>query len=190
MMEQGVHIQVGFRPKTWYSLGFDYSNASGDLTLKPELFVPSLQTSLGSQLARLAAAGLLPAGYKVSVPVRSKTQTFSAGPQVAIRRWKAITPFIRPSAGLIREVAIPEPDDAIAKGVVAQLAPEGEVRDWTPFYGFGGGVDFNLNNNVALRVQADFVRDHLFPEVLQKARNTIRFSFSPAFNFGRNIVQR
>jgi hypothetical protein len=59
--ENGFAVQVGFRPKTWYSFGFDYTNASGDLNITPDLLPSALQERLGAQLAQLAAAGRLPA---------------------------------------------------------------------------------------------------------------------------------
>lgn len=118
----------------------DFSRAQGDLTLVPSELLTSLQQSLGAQLAQLAAAGRLPAGYSLSVPVSSTTETFAGGPQ---------------------------------------LAPSGKKTDWTKFYGVGGGVDFNLTKHFALRVQADFVRDHLFDDLLKDSRNTVRFSIGP-----------
>jgi hypothetical protein len=114
----------------------------------------------------------------------------TVGPQLAIRRWVPVTMFVRPTTGLIREVAEPMPGDAIAKAIVAELVPEGKKTDWTMFYGVGGGFDINFNPHFALRVQADYVWDHLFPDVLREGRPTIRFSVGPAFNFGPNIVGR
>ena len=66
------------RPKTWYSLGFDYSVSSGGLTLTPNLLTPAWQQQLGGLLEELAAAGQLPAGYTVAIPSNSVTQTFRA----------------------------------------------------------------------------------------------------------------
>ena len=189
LSEHGFHTQIGYRPKTWYSLGFDYSRVTGGLTLTPDLLPTALAQSLQTQLGQLAAAGLLPAGYKLAVTSDSVTQTFAAGPQVAYRRWQAITPFLRPSLGAIREVATPTPADPIAKGIVARLAPEGKKTDWQGFYGVGGGFDLNVSKHVALRFQADFVWDHLFNDILKDGRSTVRFSVGPAFNFGRNMVE-
>ena len=33
LFENGFQAQFGYRPKPWYSLGFDYSISSGDLVL-------------------------------------------------------------------------------------------------------------------------------------------------------------
>src|ERR1700675_1454984 len=81
LFENGFQFQVGVRPKTWYSLGFDYSISAGVLALTPNLLTSALQQQLGAQLQLLAAVGLLPPGYMLSVPAHSRTQTFAAGPQ-------------------------------------------------------------------------------------------------------------
>jgi hypothetical protein len=189
LFENGFEFQIGVRPKTWYSLGFDYSISAGDLNLTPDLLTPELQLQLGAQLRQLAAAGLLPPGFALSVPTHSRTQTFAAGPQFSYRRFSQITLFVRPSIGAIYEVATPHPADPIAAGIAAQLAPSGDKTDWTGFYGFGGGADLLFSKHLAMRVQADLVHDHLFSDLLQKSRWTSRFSVGPAFNFGRNIVK-
>jgi hypothetical protein len=171
LFENGVHMQVG----------------RGDLNITPDLLLPGIQQTLSAQLGQLAAIGRLPAGYKLAVTTGSRTQTFAAGPQLAFRRWSKVTLLLRPSMGLIAEVARPKPSDAIATGIVAQLAPHGEKTNRTPFFGVGGGVDFMLSKHVAWRVQADFVYDHLFDDLLRDGRMTTRFSIGPAFNFGKNV---
>ena len=190
LFENGMALQVGVRPRTWYSVGFDYTNAAGDLSLTPNLLTTALQQQLGGQLGKMAAAGLIPAGYTLSVPSHSKTQTFAVGPQLAYRHFSKLTLFLRPVyAGGIREVATPNPGDPIAKGIVAQLVPSGKKTDWAGFVGFGGGFDILFTHHFGLRTQADLVYDHLFNDLLQNGRYTVRFSVGPAFNFGRNIVQ-
>src|SRR5208283_4500290 len=66
LFENGFHLQAGVRPKTWYSLGFDYSISGGDLTLTPGLLTPAWQEQLGGLLQELALLGQLPAGYTVA----------------------------------------------------------------------------------------------------------------------------
>src|SRR5947208_2989403 len=46
MFENGFATQIGFRPKTWVSIGFDYTFATGDLSLKTDQLLPTLQTQL------------------------------------------------------------------------------------------------------------------------------------------------
>jgi hypothetical protein len=155
--------------------------------LTPNLLTTAVQQQLGGLLQELAEAGQLPAGYTLSIPSKSTTQTFSVGPQLAYRHFSKVTLFVRPSVGAIHEIATPQPADPIAKLVVAALAPSGKKIDTTVYYGFGGGVDFLLSKHFALRVQADLVYDHLFSDLLQNGRLTTRFSVGPCFNFGKNI---
>jgi hypothetical protein len=189
LAENGFQFQAGVRPFTWLSLGVDYSRTTGDLTLTPSMLTAPLQQQLGAELAQLVAAKLIPPTYALVVPANSVTQTFAGGPQLSYRHWERVTLFIRPSIGAIREVATPHPGDAIAAQVATQLAPGGYKLDWTAFYGFGGGIDLAVTRHLGLRVQADFVHDHLFSDTLADGRNTVRFSIGPSFNFGRNIVK-
>ncbi len=190
LFENGFHTQIGVRPKTWYSIGFDYSISQGDLTITPDLLPTALQQSLGAQLAALAAAGKLPPGYSLMVPATSRTQTFALGPQLSYRHFSKVTLFVRPSLGAIHESATPHPGDPIATAIVAQLAPTGKKTDWTGFYGFGYGFDVILSKHVSVRTQGDLVWDHLFNDLLRDGRWTTRFSVGPAFNFGKNIAAK
>jgi hypothetical protein len=190
LFENGFHFQAGVRPTTWYSLGFDYSISAGNLTLTPNLLTTTVQQELGGLFLQLAAAGQLPPGYSLALASHSRTQTITGGPQFAYRHFSKITLFVRPSVGAILEVATPQPSDAIAKLVVAALAPSGKKTDTTVFYGGGGGVDLLFSKHVALRVQADLVYDHLFNDLLKDGRYTVRFSVGPCFNFGKNIRKR
>jgi len=186
--ENGFHFQAGVRANRWLSLGFDYSISEGTLTLKPAMLLPSLQQELGAELGALAAAGEIPAGYTLVVPAHSRTQTFAGGPQFNYRHFSKVSLFIRPSCGAIHEYATPRPADPIAAGIAAQLAPSGYKVDTVMFYGVGGGVDFAVSRHVGLRVQADFVHDHLFSDLLTNGRNTVRMSIGPCFNFGGNVA--
>ena len=189
LAERGFHLQAGARPKTWYSLGFDYSISTGHTAFTPNLLTTSLQQQLGSQLQQLAAIGKIPPGYSLVVPIDSTTQTFAAGPQLAYRHWPLVTLYVRPSIGAIQEVATPHALDPIAQFVVAQLAPSGQKTDWTPFYGVGGGVDVNFRKHFGLRFSVDFVHDHLFSDLLRDGRNTVRLGIGPALQFGPNIAK-
>ena len=192
LFENGFAAQIGFRPKTWYSFGFDYTFATGDLKITPDLLPTALQQQLAAQLGQLAAIGRLPAGYSLTVPAHSRTQTFAVGPQLAYRHFTHTTLFLRPLfAGAIHEIATPKPPagDLIAAGIVQGLAPTGKKTDTTWFFGFGGGFDIIFSRHVSWRVQADLVYDHLFNDLLRDGRFTTRFAVGPAFNFGRNIKE-
>lgn len=189
LFENGMQAQIGMRRNRWLTLGFDYSYSRGDLLLTPDKLPDALRASLQQQLVGLVKAGVIPANYSLTVPASSISQTFAAGPQFSYRHFKAVTLFVRPSLGAIKEVATPKPTDAVAKGIVANLAPTGKKNDWQGFYGFGYGVDLNVSRHFAIRVQGDLVYDHLFNDLLKDGRWTTRFSVGPAFNFGRNIVE-
>jgi len=190
LFENGVAVQVGIRPKRWYSLGFDYSISQGNLTLTPDMLPDALHTQLATQLGGAMKAGLIPPTYVLAVPAHSVSQTFAVGPQLAYRRMTKATLFLRPVfAGAIYEVAKPHPTDPIALSVANELAPSGRKKDVAPFIGFGGGFDILINRSFAWRTQADLVYDHLFNDLLRDGRFTVRFSTGPAFNFGKNIAK-
>ena len=191
LFENGFATQAGFRANKWLSIGIDYTMAKGDLTLTPSMLTTDLQQSLGTQLAGLVKAGIIPPTYSLSVASKSTTQTFAAGPQLAYRHFQKITLFFRPVyMGVIHEKAVPNltPSDPIATSIVHGLAPSGEKTDNVMFIGFGGGIDLILSKHVSWRIQSDLVYDHLFNDLLKDGRFTTRFSIGPAFNFGRNIA--
>jgi hypothetical protein len=189
LTERGYHLQAGYNLRTWLALGFDYSVVNGTLNITPDLLKTSLRDEIQTQLAPLVAAGVIPASYNLAIPVDSTTQTFAAGPQLEYRHFRWATLFIRPSIGAIRELATPHATDQISAGIATQLAPSGSKTEWTGFYGFGGGAEFNLSKHFAIRMQADYVHNSLFTDILKSARNTTRLSIGPAFHFGKNIAQ-
>lgn len=185
--EPGFHTQIGMNPTRWYAVGFDFSTGSGDTSLTAPMLLSSVQQQIAAQLDPLKQAGLLPANYSPVVPVHSSTQSYALGPQLMIRKFRPVSIFLRPfELGAIHEKVTVHPTDTIGKALVAQLAPSGVKEDWTYFYGFAGGVDLNLTNHFGLRMQVDYVRDHLFSDLLPW-RNTVRFSVGPSFRFGPNV---
>ncbi len=184
--ESGFHTQAGISVKRWYSLGFDFSTGTGDTALVPNMLKTSLQQEITKQIAPLIAAGYLPRNYAVRVPMHSTSQTFAIGPQLAFRHFSSFTIFVRPDLGAIHEQATPHPGDPITRALVAKLSPSPTKVDWTYFYGFGGGVDLRIFKHLTLRLQADFVRDHLYDDLLY-SRNSVRFSIGPTFHFGPNV---
>src|ERR1051326_4644497 len=148
-----------------------------------------LRQQIDAQLAPLKAAGWIPADYQPSVLAHSRSQTYATGPQLNYRYFRAVTLFIHPDLGAIHESVGARASDTISKALVAQMAPSGTKTDWTYFYGVGGGIDFNVTRHVGLRINVDFVRDHLFSDLLE-ARNSVRFSIGPTFRMGRNIAEQ
>ena len=195
LFENGFAAQIGFRPTTWLSLGFDYTFAKGDLTIKTDQLLPALQANLQTAIGQAIAAHVFPPPTQYDytnlyVPAQSKTHTFAVGPELVYRHFTRATIFVRPVyAGIIRETATPQPQDAVVKALVSGLIPGPSKTDHVLFFGFGGGFDINFGHHFAWRSQADLVHDHLFNDLLKDARFTVRFSCGPAFNFGKKIVK-
>jgi hypothetical protein len=188
LAQYGFHTQVGVNLKTWLSAGFDYSVASGQNSLTANLLKPSLQQQLGQEIEYLISIGVIPPTYKLVVPTDAFSQTFALGPQLVYRHYKPITLFIRPSLGAIRQKVTPHPTDPVATAIVAQLVPAGYKVDWTGFYGFGGGLDWNATKHFGIRVQNDLVYWRLFNDLLANGTWTDRYSIGLTYRFGRNIV--
>lgn len=189
LSEQGFNAQAAFRPKSWLTVGFDYSVAEGSNTLEMGMLIPSLANRITQELQALEAAGLVPPGYILRVPANFRTQTFQLGPDIPFRHFSAVTFFVRPNLGAIQAVATAHPADPIAAAIVSQLVPSGKKTDWTYFYGFGGGLEINVTHHFALRFQADFAHDHIYNDIL-KAGNNVRFSVGPAVQWGKNVAAR
>jgi hypothetical protein len=190
LFEPGIHVQAGMRWSRHISLGFDYSRGTGDTIIGLNQATPALQDRFGPVVSGLIGAGILPANYVAALPFSSVTQTFTAGPEFPYRRFKRFTPYIRPSCGIINEVATAHPVDHVTDLVVAAIAPSGKEEEWTAFYGIGGGVAINITKHFSLVVQADLVHDHLFPDLLKDGRNTVRFSVGPGFQFGSDVKRK
>jgi len=186
--QQGFHTQLGLNVRRWYSVGFDYSIATGSEVLTTNELPTGLQTIVNGVQEQYIAAGLLPANYRLQVKTDATTNTFAMGPQLAYRHFSSATFFLRPSLGAIRERAVPHPSDPFQNVVVAQLAPAGYKLDWAGFYGAGGGADFAISRHLGLRAQMDVVHDHPFNDILANGRWTFRYSVGPSFHFGRNIA--
>jgi len=193
LFEHGFAAQIGVRPKTWLSLGFDYTFAAGDLKITPDQLLPALQTQLQTGIVAGVTHGLLPPTYPYStlyVPAHSTTHTFALGPELVYRHFTRATIFVRPVyAGIIHETATPKPQDPVVAALVSGLITGPNKTDHVLFYGFGGGFDINFGHHFGWRTQADLVHDHLFNDLLKDARFTVRFSIGPCFNFGPNIVK-
>jgi hypothetical protein len=182
--EPGYHIQAGMRARRWLSFGFDYSRGTGNTSLTAPVLVGALQKQLNAAIS----SGELPANYRLSIPIGTVTQTFAMGPQFPYRRFNKVTLFIRPTLGAVKEVATTHPADVVGQVIVQTYAPTGKLEDWTKFYGVGGGASLNFSKRFSLVVQADFVHDNLFNNILAD-RNTVRLSIGPGYQFGRNVTR-
>ena len=185
--QPGFHLQVGMNPRRWASIGFDYSIANGSEVLGTSLLPTSLQAQVNAAQAGYIKAGLLPANYVLAIPTDVNTQTFAFGPQYVNRHFSKVSLFLRPSLGALRERAVPRSaTDPFQKAIITELAPAGFKRDWTAFYGVGGGADFSVTRHFGVRTQLDIVHNHPFNDILADGRWTYRVSVGPSFHFGRN----
>lgn len=190
--QNGFNGEFGWNVKSWVALGFDFSVFTGDNTITPSMLTPALQQTLAGEIAQLQAAGLLPPGYRLTMPTSSTTYTYSAGPQFNIRHFKPVTIFVRPALGSLHEVASlhPASNDPFAQQVAIALAGPGmQKTDTVTFYGVGGGLDFNLSKHFGVRTAVDYVHYNMFTNVLGSSQNSIRFSVGPTFRFGGNILK-
>jgi hypothetical protein len=187
--ERGFHTQIGLNTHPWLSIGGDYSVATGSEILTTDLLPTALQTQINAAQAQFIRAGLLPSNYRLAVPTDASTHTFAFGPQVVCRHFSRGTLFVRPSLGALRERAVPHAADAFQKVIVAELAPAGYKRDWTGFYGVGGGGEVAISHHAGLRAQMDLVYNHPFNDILASGRWTYRYSVGPSFHFGTNIAR-
>ena len=186
--QPGFHAQAGANVRRWLSVGGDYTVASGGELLTTGLLPAMLQAEINGAQQQYTALGLLPPGYHLSVPTDAATQTFAFGPQLVYRHFKKVSLFIRPSLGALRERAVPHAQDPFQKVIVAQLAPAGFKRDWTGFYGLGGGAELALSSRLGLRAQMDAVYNHPFNDILADGRWTYRSSVGLAVHFGREMA--
>ncbi len=84
LFENGFQAQFGYRPKPWYSLGFDYSRSSGDLVLTPDLLPTALAQPILGAITQLIAAHQLPAGYVLAVPAHSNVADLRCRPAACL----------------------------------------------------------------------------------------------------------
>ncbi len=172
--QRGFDGEAGVNVTRWLSLGGDFSAFSGSGTVLG-----------GSTTFAPVLIGVLPPGVNPAVPFSATTYTFAAGPQVEIRHWRVITPFVRPFAGAIHEHAVLAPTPVLLPLLSALPGLTLDQRDTAPFIGFGGGFDFAATQHVGLRLAVDYANTHLFKNLLTDRRNAVRLSIGPSFHWGQ-----
>jgi len=179
LSERGFNGEFGVNVKRWFALGADYSIFTGHSDIRPQDLTSALQAQLAPVLPLL--------GPNPVIPFDSTTYTFTAGPQFNFRQLKWVTFFARPAIGGMHETATLKPNSPAETLIVQQLVPGGKKSDLQPFYGIGGGLDFNASKHFGLRVGLDYVHVNLFQDLLAEGRNSLRVSVGPSFRFGRNV---
>jgi len=192
LFQNGFNGQVGTNVKPWLALGFDFSVFQGSNSITPGMLNNGVQQELTKTITEGIEAGLIPPTYRLTgVPSSSTTYTYSAGPQINIRHFQQVTFFVRPALGALHESASLSPSDPVTKALVGGLVGSSlHKTDTVVFYGFGGGMDFNLSQHVSISTAADFVHYDMFSGLLNGGRNTVRFSVGPKFHFGENIMKK
>lgn len=183
LYQRGFNGEFGVNVRRWLALGADYSILWGGSSILPRELDPAVQAQLAPYL------GNLPPGYNLYVPFDATTQTFSAGPQINIRKWRPVMFFVRPALGLLHEDVTLRPSDPIQTAIVSALAPSQKKTDNVLFYGVGGGFDVHMGKHTAVRVGVDYVHMFLFEGLLANPRNSVRVSIGPTFRWGPNVTK-
>jgi hypothetical protein len=179
---RGFNGEFGVNVTRWLAMGFDMSVFGGQTSLTTKQLNNGIKTELVPLLSTL------PAGTNIAVPYHARIYTYSAGPQINIRKLKLVTFFIRPALGALHADVTAKPDSALSTLLVNNLVgSSAKTKDTVIFYGFGGGMDWNLSKHFALRTAADFVRMNMFDSLLDGPRNSVRLSIGPTIRFGGNV---
>ena len=186
LTQRGFDVDFGVTAKPWLGLGGDFS-ASGNAIISGGGTINGSETVYAPILTAANAQNpLIPLPNMITVPFKSTTYTFAAGPQFYIRKWKKVTFLVRPGLGGIHESA----DLTFPPGLggLFQLLnippPKPHQSDLTWFIGVGGGFDLNLSKHVGLRFTADWINTHLFSDLLSNRQNYARFTVGPTFRWG------
>ena len=186
LIQRGFDGDLGYNYRSWLSFGFDFGYYTGHNTIFPNELSPA-------GLALLGRLGELPPGF--GLPFNINTQTYEAGPQLNYRHLKKVTLFVRPALGALHANA------KVRNGFLAVL-PDGfgtaicvtlngcSKNDTTPFYGFGGGISWEITPHFGLRATGDFAHYDFFSKLLNGGRNSVRVSIGPKFSFGKNILEK
>jgi hypothetical protein len=193
LTQRGFDGDFGWNARSWLTIGGDFSYGAGSTTLFPN----KLSSSAQAQLAPILP--LLPPGFILAVPYNSTTYTYEAGPQFNYRHFQHFTFFARPALGALHAKFTAQPSKcsqpeldctAILTQIVSSLVgPSLAKSDTVVFYGFGGGITWEITPNIGIRSAADFVHFNYFSDLLDGGRNSVRFTVGTKFSFGKNIVK-
>lgn len=187
LTQRGFDVDFGVTAKPWLGLGGDFS-ASGNAIISGGGTINGSETVYAPTLTAAHAENpLVPLPNMITVPFKSTTYTFAAGPQFYIRKWKKITFLARPGLGGIHESA----DLTFPPGLGGLFEllnippPKSNQSNLTWFVGLGGGFDLNLSRHVGLRFTADWINTHLFSNLLTDRQNYARFTIGPTWRWGQ-----
>jgi hypothetical protein len=177
--QRGFNGSAGVNVNRWLELGTDFGAITGSTNIVLG------KTKLASAIPTTLPPTVLAAVLNATAPTDTTTYTFSAGPQLNLRKFEKITLFARPGLGIFRHTA------NINVAPLATLAALGislpgisaHMTDTVPFYGFGGGFDLEASRHFGFRVSADLVHANPFSNVLH-SQNELRFSIGPKLRLG------
>ncbi len=185
LTQRGFDGDFGVNVRSWLTLGGDFSYAGGHSSLVPGDLNATTQAKLAPFLP------FLPPGFVLKVPYNSSTYTYEAGPQFNYRRFKKVTLFARPALGALHADFTAKPGDPITAAIVnGLLNGKTSQSDTVVFYGFGGGITWEVTPNFGLRVASDFVHYNFFSNLLDGGRNSVRVVVGTKFSFGKNILKK
>ena len=197
LAQRGFDGDFGYNYRTWLSLGFDFGYYDGHSTLLPNDLSAGALATLAQFVHSLpaedqaAAAAFLAGGSAYNIT----TYTFEAGPQLNYRHFKKVTFFVRPALGALHAKAAVGKEFFAANPVFTSAACGAlnlvgcSRTDTVPFYGFGGGISWEITPHIGIRVTGDFAHYDFFSSLLNGGRNSARVSIGPKFSFGKNIIQ-
>jgi len=184
LSQRGFDTDFGVTVKPWFALGADFS-ASGNSIINGSGTINGSSTVFAPLLIKAASLGA-PSPSSVNVAFTSTSYTFAAGPQFYWRKWRNVTFLGRPGLGAIHataDVNLPTQLGGLLQELGAQV-PSAHQTDTRLFFGLGGGADFNVSRRVALRVSADWINTHLYPNLLTNRQNFVRLTIGPTFRWG------
>jgi len=187
--QRGFDGDLGYNVRPWLTFGFDFGYYTGHSSLLPSDLNPAALAKIPPSI--LAGLQILAPG---GVPYNISTQTYEAGPQFNYRGLKKVTFFVRPALGALHS------NVSVSKAFLGTLPPTlppttfcsivpCSPNDTVPFYGFGGGMTWEITPHFGLRVASDFAHYNFFGSLLNGGRNSVRISIGPKFGLGKNILQ-
>jgi len=184
LAQRGFDADVGYNVRPWLTMGFDFSYFTGQSTILPQHLNATTRAKLVPYM------GLFPRGFQLTVPYASSIYTYEAGPQVNLRHFKHVTLFARPALGLLHANFEANPNPLVTPIVRGLLGGVTASTDNVVFYGFGGGVTWEITPHFGLRVASDMARYNFFSGLLNGSRNSVRLSIGTKIGFGKNIVRK
>jgi len=191
--QRGFDGDLGYNYRSWLSFGFDFGYYTGRSSLQTGDLNPAFLATIPAGFLHVLGE-VAPGG----VPYNITTQTYEAGPQLNYRHFKKVTFFVRPALGALHSNVKVSPaflahlNTAVGPGTSTAfcgLVPC-SPNDLVPFYGFGGGISWEITPHIGIRVTGDFAHYDFFASLLNGGRNSARVSIGPKFSFGKNILEK